>query len=385
MALSETVLAAVAVSSKKTELRELQVPEIPADAGLLQVEVVGVCGTDVANYAHIQEPRILGHHVIGFVDKIGREAARRWGVKEGDRVAMEEYIPCGQCGECRRGRYRACRFTDSHLGGLRYGNTPLHVPPALWGGFAQYMYLHPNAVLHSMPLHVLPVEAALTLPLANGFEWMAIECGVSFGQTVVVQGPGQQGLACVLAAKALGARVIVAGRETSRRRLELAKAIGADEVVNVSRENLIERVSQLTSGRLADVVIDVTSSGAGPVLQSIEAVKRGGVVALAAYKHQTIADFDIDRIVAKSLSVRGLRGHSHRSVEMAVNCIASGVFPMHVLNSHNYSLHQTDAALRTAGGEGESNPLLVAVSPFENRNGPSEFAKRESTNVYRKE
>jgi threonine dehydrogenase-like Zn-dependent dehydrogenase len=360
--MTQNVLAAVAVSPKQTEIRELPMPEVPNDGGVLRVEVVGVCGTDVANYAHISEPRILGHHVIGHIDRISPAAARRWNVKEGDRVAMEEYLPCGQCSECRRGRYRACRTTDSQFGGLRYGNTPLRIAPGLWGGFAEYMYLHPNAVFHPMPAHVLPVEAALTLPLANGFEWMAIECGVTFGHTVVIVGPGQQGLACVLAAKSLGARVIVVGRETSRRRLELAKQIGADVVVNISRENLSERVEQLTSGELADVVIDVTSGGAEPVNQSLDIVKRGGTIALAAYKHQTIPSFEIDCIVAKSLTVKGLRGHSHQSVKMAIDCIASGRFPIKVLNSHNYHLPETDAALRTAGGEGDPNPLLVVVS-----------------------
>ncbi|MCL6633596.1 MAG: zinc-binding dehydrogenase [Alicyclobacillus herbarius] len=361
--MGNTVLAAVACAPKQTELREFPMPEVPHDGGLLRVETVGVCGTDVANYATIQRPRILGHHVVGFVAGIGRDAAERWGLREGDRVAMEEYIPCGQCRECRQGRYRACAFTDSRRGGLRYGNTPIDVTPALWGGFAEYLYLHPNAVMHRMPEHVSPVEAVMTLPLANGFEWMDMECHVRFGQIVVIQGPGQQGLACLLAAKALGATVIVVGRESSRKRLELARQLGADAIVNVTREDLLDKVLDFTGGRRVDVAIDVTSGGWEPVKQSFEIVRRGGIVALAAYKHQTIPEWDIDQVVAKSLIVKGLRGHSHQSVEMAIDCIASRRFPIHLLNSHHFGLQDTDTALRTAGGEGEPNPLLVAVSP----------------------
>ncbi|WP_067935010.1 zinc-dependent alcohol dehydrogenase [Alicyclobacillus kakegawensis] len=357
------VLAAVAWAPKQTQLREFLRPEVPQDGGVLQVETVGVCGTDVANYATVREPRILGHHVVGFVSGLGAEASRRWGLHEGDRVAMEEYIPCGQCKECRRGRYRACPFTDSRRGGLRYGNTPIDVPPALWGGFAEYLYLHPNAVLHRMPAHVPSVEAAMTLPIANGFEWMDVECGVRFGQTVVIQGPGQQGLACLLAAKSLGASVMVVGRQSSRHRLELARQLGADAIVNVTHEDLSQKVLDFTGGDLADVVIDVTSGGSDPVKQSFDIVRRGGTVALAAYKHQTIPAWDVDQVVAKSVTVKGLRGHSHRSVEMAIDCIADGRFPIHLLNSHHFSLQDTDLALRTAGGEGEPNPLLVAVSP----------------------
>lgn len=360
---AERILAAVAIAENTTQICEIPVPDIPADAGLLAVETVGVCGTDVANYARIEDPRILGHHVIGTIARIGSDASKRWGLREGDRVAMEEYIPCGQCRACRRGRYRACAATDSHQGGLRYGNTSLRVAPSLWGGFAQAMYLHPNAVLHPMPRAVDPLEAALTLPLANGFEWMSEACGVTFGQTVVIQGPGQQGLACLLAAKALGATVVVAGRDSSRRRLELAQQLGANAVVNLTHEDLHARVLDVTGGELADVAIDVTSGGAEPVERSLQVVRRGGIVALAAYKHQTLPEWDIDVVVAKEITVKGLRGHSHRSVSMAIACIAAGTFPIRLLNSHQYDLDQTDLALRTAGGKGEPNPLLVAVSP----------------------
>ncbi|MCL6598141.1 MAG: zinc-binding dehydrogenase [Alicyclobacillus macrosporangiidus] len=362
--MADKVYAAVAVAPERTAVQALDLPEIGEDEGLLKVETVGVCGTDVSVYRQLKEPRILGHHVIGYVAKIGARAAQRWGVREGDRVAMEEYIPCGQCDKCRTGLYRSCDFTDSKRGGLRYGNTPLHVAPGLWGGFSQYMYLHPNAVLHRMPAHVKAVEAALTLPLANGFEWMCIEGRVGVGSTVVVLGPGQQGLACVLAAKAAGAeKVICVGRRTSLRRLELARELGADEIVNISEEDLIGRVREMTGGEMADVVIDVTSGGTEPITQALHLAKKRGQVLWAAYKYQAIPAFDADEVVAKTLTIKGLRGHSYESVEMAIRLIASGRFPIWVMNSHDYPLERTHEALQTAGGRGEPNPLLVTVSP----------------------
>jgi len=109
---------------------------------------------------------------------------------------MEEYIPCGQCEMCRTGYYRLCSNTNPRENGIRYGATPIAVEPSLYGGFSQYLYLHPNAVLHKIPSHVPNVEAALALPLSNGFEWMRIVGGVGPGHVVVIQGPGQQGLAC---------------------------------------------------------------------------------------------------------------------------------------------------------------------------------------------
>ena len=362
--MADKVLAAVAANVKETQLMEFPLPEIPDDAGLLKVEIVGVCGTDVSYYSKIKEPMILGHHVVGRIAKIGAAAAKRWGVKEGDRVAMEEYIPCGQCEHCRTGMYRSCPATDPRSGGIRYGATPVAVAPSLYGGFSQYMYLHPHAVLHKMPDHVPAQEAALTLPLANGFEWMCRTGEARPGKTVVIQGPGQQGLACALAAKAAGAEVIVTGRSTSIRRLQLAKELGADHIINTSEEDLLERVREITSGKMADIVIDVTSGGSGPVKASLQLAGKGGKVIFGAYKYQSIADFDLDLVIKKTLRLEGVRGHSYESVRMAVDCIASGKFPLQSLNSHDYSLKDTDMALKTAGGEGEPFPLLVTVSPW---------------------
>lgn len=360
----KNALAAVAYEPRCTKIRSIAIPDLTSDSGLLRVEIVGVCGTDVANYRSLNAPLVLGHHVIGQIEQIGESAAKRWGVNPGDRVAMEEYIPCGQCDLCRSGYYRLCAQTDPRSG-IRYGATPLTVEPSLYGGFSQFMYLHPNAVVHKLPDHVPAIEAALTLPMANGFEWMRRVADVKPGDIVVIQGPGQQGLACALAAKTVGAKkVIVTGRSTSIRRLELARELGVDHVVNVSTENLFDRVREITDGEMADVVLDVTSGGTQPVLSSLQVVKKRGLVLLGAEKKQLFPEFDVDVLYNKSLTVKGVRGHSYESVEMAIECVSSGQFPLGQMNSHDFGLSDTDLALRTAGGEGEPNPLLVTVSPW---------------------
>jgi len=360
------VLSAVAVDVKRTELWEIEMPEIPPDAGLLKLEAAGVCGSDWPAYLQkASGPRILGHENVGTIARIGAVAQKRWGVKEGDRVALEEYLPCGHCATCRTGEFRLCDATDPWMGGIRYGSTPVTVPPSLWGGYSQYQYLHPNSVLHRVPDHVPAVEAALALPLGNGIEWVSTEAGVGVGKTVVIQGPGQQGLGCVLAAKAAGAAyVIVSGLSADHKRLELARRLGAGYTVDVQREDLRSRVTEITGKKMADVVIDVSSGGPATVTSAVELLRKRGVLILAGKKRQAIPEFDSDRLIQRCVTLKGVRGHSYASVERALELIASGNHPLSEMCTHQYSLREVDDALKTTGGAGSPGAIHVTVLPW---------------------
>ncbi len=125
-------------------------------------------------------------------------------------MALEEYLPCGHCRYCRTGDYRPCDDTDTLTGnGIRFGSTPISVAPSLWGGYSEVQYPHPNTVLHAVPASVPAALATLALPLGNGIEWAVLQGKASLGSAVVIQGPGQQGLACVVAAREAGATCVI--------------------------------------------------------------------------------------------------------------------------------------------------------------------------------
>src|SRR6266496_1506897 len=206
--MAERVLAAVRTGPGKTELREFPMPDIHEDAALLQVEVAGICGTDVKMYARppFADPVIMGHENTGVIAKAGPKFVERHGVDEGERVFVEHYVPCCRCEWCRAGEYRHCKATDwrTNPDARRYGYTSAENPFHLWGGFARYMYLPWNAVTHKVPANVSAELAGIATPLSNGIEWALFDAGVGYSSTVLVQGPGQQGLSQVVACKQAG-------------------------------------------------------------------------------------------------------------------------------------------------------------------------------------
>src|SRR5205807_7566244 len=117
-----------------------------------------------------------------------------------------------------------------------------------------------NAVVHRGPDSGSDDEAGVITPLSNGIEWALYDAGVGFMSTVLIQGPGQQGLSQVVACKQAGASlIVVTGTTRDAARLELARKLGADHVIDVDAEDALARVLELTEGKGVDVVLDCTA------------------------------------------------------------------------------------------------------------------------------
>ena len=362
--------AAVAVKNVETEIWEFDFPETKAEDGLLKVELSGVCGSDwpyYNNYPDKKGPLILGHEAVGRIDRAGSSALRRWGLKEGDRVALEEYLPCGHCSYCRTGEFRLCAETDTlnKPDTVRLGSTPVSRTPSLWGGYSQYQYLPENAVFHKVPAHVPAEQAALALPLGNGFEWAYLQGGVRIGEAVLIQGPGQQGLASVVAASEAGAScIIVSGLSRDKARFDLAKKLGATHVIDIENQNLDEAVREITGGDMVDLVLDCASGGPETIVSALNVVRIAGRVMLGGQKRQPIPAFESDLLIRKFLTVKGMRGHSYQSVELALATIASGRYPLEELCTHKFGLSEVNMALQTVGGLGEEGAIHCCIDPW---------------------
>ena len=352
------------------EIREFPEPEVAEDTAILRVEAAGMCG---AYEGYKRENRrgnqvILGHENAGYIYKAGRIFKERNGVKEGDLVALEEYLPCGYCEWCRIGEFRHCWMTDSHNNPspLRFGGMSIDATPHLWGGYAEYLYLPPTAVLHKLPSTTTPDEAALALPLGNGVQWAHVEGEAGPGKTIVIQGPGPKGLGCTLASKIFGADcIIVTGLTKDATRLEAAKKLGADYTIDVQKNDFTQSIRDIVGERGVDAVVDCTSSH-NPIIftQSIDVMKRrAGIIVTQNYD---LPNFSLSQLTGKYITLRACRGHSYSSVHQAVEWIGSGKYPLKELMTHHYPLDQAGTACLTSGGEGEGaeDAISVMINPW---------------------
>jgi threonine dehydrogenase-like Zn-dependent dehydrogenase len=368
--MGEQVLAAVRTAPRTTELREYPLPDVPDDAALLQVEVAGICGTDVKMYSQppFRDPVIMGHENVGVIAHSGRRFQERHGLRDGDRVFVEHYIGCFRCEWCHQGEYRHCEATDwrTNPDARRYGYTSAENPYHLWGGFSQYMYLPWNAVIHRVPDGVSAELAGLVTPLSNGIEWALFAAGVGYGASVLIQGPGQQGLSQVVACKQAGAsRIIVTGTERDSARLVLARALGADHVIDIGAGDALTQVMDVTGGKGVDFVLDCTAgAGTAPVLLGIDALKRREGTILIQGELAAFPDFPVKKVTEKAITIKSARGHSFRACELALEQLASGRFPLERLSTHRFGLGDVDRAIRFLGGETDDDVIHISLLPW---------------------
>jgi threonine dehydrogenase-like Zn-dependent dehydrogenase len=310
----------------------------------------------------------MGHENVGMIAKAGPDFVKRHGLGEGDRVFVEHYVACYRCEWCHLGEYRHCEATDwrTNPDARRYGYTSCEKPYHLWGGFAQYMFLPWNCVIHKVPDNVSAELAGIATPLSNGIEWALYDTKVGFMSSVLIQGPGQQGLSQVVACKQAGAMpIIVTGTSRDRARLELAKTLGADFVIDVDAEDPLERVTEITGGEGVDVVLDCTAgAGVTPVLLGIDALKRRAGTLLVQGELAKFPDFPIKQLTEKAITIKSARGHSYRAVELALEQLASKRFPLELLTTHEFGLADVDRAIRAVGGEVEEDVVHVSLLPW---------------------
>lgn len=340
----KTSRVAVLYGPGQLKIEEFALPQVTENDGLLQVEASGVCGTDVAAYngvnPYYELPCALGHELVGRVVEIGEAASKRWGVQPGDRIVVEEYLPCGTCRSCLAGAYQMCRVP-------RYGGKSIHEGSGLFGGYSDYLYLHPQAIVHKVADEVSAELVQLYIPISNGLDWISRIGSLPLGGTALIVGPGPHGLGCVIGAREAGAgTVIVVGQDRDTARLDVAIALGATHVFTGTTEEVIASVTEITGGLMADTVINAADSSAALDTAIGVAGDRATVVQAGLPKSGGgSSEAVVNAMNRRILTMRGVRGRPSSAVPPALRLIESGKYPLELMCTGRFTIEQTEDAL----------------------------------------
>ena len=314
------------------EIREVPEPKIKDDKVLIEVKAVSVCGSDLHIYHDSHPywpPVILGHEFSGMILEVGKEVK---GWKVGDRVVSETRIgSCGVCFTCQSGFPQNCEQKRPYGIGVN-------------GAYTKYL-AGPSRLLHPLPDSIPFEVGAVIEPTAICITSILERSQLQTGEAVLVTGPGPIGLISLAIAKAAGARLVgITGKDTdSGARFEKARALGADFIINVDKEEPLQKVLDLTQRIGVDLLIE--TSGSGQVIsQSFEMVRRlGRICGIGIVGNQDVP-IPYDRGIFKAIRYDFCFSSSWTAWEKAIGLISKGLLPIGKLITHQLPLERWEEA-----------------------------------------
>ena len=341
-----------AIIKATSEAGSLQVTDMPTPVPgpgdvLVQMKATGICFTDVSVLNNTYKgrrpvpiPLIMGHEGCGVVAEMGSGVT---GHKVGDRVAIDPLSGCGSCLQCKNGFKNMCTGWE-------------HIGLTCHGTFAEYLAL-PAHLAHKMPDTMDFSDAAFLEPLSLVVRSLE-KAKLMVGETVAILGPGSLGMFHLQAFKAAGAsKVIMLGLEQDRKRFDIARDLGADHVVNISKEDPLAAVQEYTGGLGADIVVETANSPKATQLSFDLAAPRGRVILFGLYPE---ANFSPVQMLRKGLTVFGDVAVLPRLFLTAMNWVVTGKVSAQRMITKRFSLDQASEAF-DAGRLGDTIKVLFEL------------------------
>jgi len=320
------------IGKKKIIIEEEKEPEIKNDNDVLvRIRCVGICGSDVHYFLEgkigdqvVEDKIIVGHEASGEVVEVGKNVIR---LKKGDKVAIEPGISCGKCEFCIKGRPNICPYVKF------LGTPPIN------GAFREYIVM-PESNLIKIPNGLGFEEGVLSEPLAIGIYAVKLS-GLKIGDDVAILGAGPIGLSILFSARENGANKIFIS-DLIDERLEFAKEIGADFIVNANREDITEIVKKITNNRGVDISFEAAGKKE-TFRQVIHTSRIGGKSVLVGIPSEDMVEFEAHIMRKKELELINVR-RSAFCTEIALNLLKKTKLPFKKIITHRYQFEKIEEA-----------------------------------------
>lgn len=289
------------------KLEEVEIPRIGADELLIRVRACGVCASNVkymkGDYGYITPPHILGHEPAGEVADVGADV-KGFAIK--DRVCVYIFIACRECLYCNLGQENNC---------LRSRRIGMELP----GAYAEYVKA-PARNVFKIPDHISYEEAAVIPDAVNSpFHALKEKAKVKMGEDIAIIGIGGLGIHAVQIAKLAGAKVIAI--VNSSRKLELAREHGADELIDVRKEHIVERIRSITDGKGVDSFVDLVGSPES-VHAGLHGLRKGGRLVLIGHDpHHDFRAQTFKEIIMEEIEITGSHASTRRNMEEVLHLV----------------------------------------------------------------
>lgn len=315
---------------------EREIPQVSENEVLVKVLATSICGTDYHIYSwdpwsqkRIKTPKIMGHEFAGEVIKVGEKVSK---VKIGDIVSAETHIVCGKCPLCITGQAHIC--TNTEILGVDTDGT-----------FSEYVVIPEENAWVNDPA-IPPEYLCIQEPLGNAVH--TVLSGDIIGKSIAVVGCGPIGIMAVAVAKAVGASKVIA-IEVNEYRLNMAKELGADVVINPINEDVVKRVMEETEGLGVDVVAEM-SGNSKAINQALEYIKLGGRMSMLGIPTEDVKLDVANGIVFKGIQIHGIVGRKMYETWFQVKgLLASGNLNLDKIITHKLPLEEFEKGMKLMG------------------------------------
>ena len=327
------------------KLQNIQIPSLGPSDVLVKIKYAAICGTDLHIYEWNQwaaegynVPLLLGHEFCGQVEQIGCEVDM---VKVGERVSGETHIGCGCCYQCQIGRSHTCE------------NLKLFSKLGL-GCFSEYTVI-PQEVVRVVPNLIPDNTAAVLEPL--GVSVRAVQEAFISGESVLITGCGPIGLFAVAVAKTLGANMIIAS-DIFQKRMDLAKRVGADIIIDASSPSFFEQLQKITNGHGVKGLIE-TSGNPKAIQSALKVLRFGGRAVMVGLPAKPVELDFVKDIITREVTVTGVYGRKLNKTWFEMeNLLISGKLNISPVLTHTFSLDEYDKAFNLAASRQTGKILL---------------------------